>query len=190
MQKIDLNLRSYVKTYKNWINTNLCNDAIEAIKNEDWEKHKFYYSHTGDLISKSGNKELETLFIDPSKSKEIMQRIWDVYFRYITELQFPWFGGWNGFHQVRYNRYNEGQLMALHCDHIQDIFDGNRKGIPVLTALGLLNDDFEGGDFIIWDEKIELKKGDMVVFPSIFLYPHEVSEVTKGTRYSFVSWAW
>ena len=35
--------------------------------------------------------------------------------------------------------------------------------------------------------KIDLNKGDVVVFPSYFL--HRVSPVTKGTRYSVVAWA-
>jgi hypothetical protein len=32
--------------------------------------------------------------------------------------------------------------------------------------------------------------GDVIIFPSTFLYPHKVNEVKKGIRYSFVSWAW
>mgnify|MGYP001213588018 CR=1 FL=1 len=34
-----------------------------------------------------------------------------------------------------------------------------------------------------------LKKGDVVIFPSNFMYPHRVEKVTKGTRYSFVTWS-
>jgi predicted 2-oxoglutarate/Fe(II)-dependent dioxygenase YbiX len=30
----------------------------------------------------------------------------------------------------------------------------------------------------------------ILVFPSDFLYPHKVCEVTSGERFSFVSWAW
>ena len=57
----------------------------------------------------------------------------------------------------------------------------------------LLNEksEFEGGDFEMLvksnADKIELNKGDVVVFPSYFL--HRVSPVTKGTRYSVVAWA-
>ena len=39
-----------------------------------------------------------------------------------------------------------------------------------------------------WKE-IPLKTGDILLFPSTFMYPHEVKEARKGTRYSFVSWA-
>ena len=39
-------------------------------------------------------------------------------------------------------------------------------------------------------KKIDTKKGDLLIFPSNFLYPHEVEPVTKGVRYSYVSWIW
>jgi len=48
----------------------------------------------------------------------------------------------------------------------------------------------EGGDFILCGEKVDLKQGDCVIFPSVFLYPHEVTPVTKGSRYSWVLWSW
>jgi predicted 2-oxoglutarate/Fe(II)-dependent dioxygenase YbiX len=80
--------------------------------------------------------------------------------------------------------------MALHADHIHSMFDGERKGIPILSVLGVLNDDYEGGEFYLIDKKTDLSKGDIIVFPSNFMYPHKVEPVTKGTRYSYISWIW
>ena len=54
-----------------------------------------------------------------------------------------------------------------------------------------LNDNYEGGEFIMFDNhEIKFKQGDLIIFPSNFLYPHKVEPVIKGTRYSFVSWVW
>ena len=80
--------------------------------------------------------------------------------------------------------------MALHADHIHSMFDGERKGIPILSVLGVLNDDYEGDEFVLIDEKIDLSKGDIIIFPSNFMYPHKVEPVTKGIRYSYISWIW
>jgi predicted 2-oxoglutarate/Fe(II)-dependent dioxygenase YbiX len=81
--------------------------------------------------------------------------------------------------------------MKLHCDHIHSMFDGERKGVPTLSILGSLNDDYEGGDLVMWEtDKIQLKAGSIMIFPSNFMYPHRVDEVIKGTRYSYVSWVW
>ena len=86
--------------------------------------------------------------------------------------------------------YAENKKDALHADHIHSMFDGERKGIPILSVLGVLNDDYEGGEFVLIDEKIDLSKGDIIIFPSNFMYPHKVEPVTKGTRYSYISWIW
>ena len=79
--------------------------------------------------------------------------------------------------------------MQIHYDHIQTIFDGKRKGVPILSFVGLLNDNYKGGEFICREKEIKLKRGDILLFPSNFMFPHGVKEVTKGLRYSFVSWA-
>jgi PKHD-type hydroxylase len=50
--------------------------------------------------------------------------------------------------------------------------------------------DYEGGDLCLHlgsePEKMKKERGDVVIFPSYIL--HEVTPVTKGTRYSLVSW--
>jgi predicted 2-oxoglutarate/Fe(II)-dependent dioxygenase YbiX len=81
--------------------------------------------------------------------------------------------------------------MGVHADHVRNIFDGTRRGIPILTVLGALNDNYEGGELEFWeDEKIKLKAGEALIFPSNFLYPHQVLPITKGNRYSFAVWIW
>ena len=43
----------------------------------------------------------------------------------------------------------------------------------------------------MWDSKvIPLKQGELLIFPSNFMFPHKVEPVTKGTRYSYISWVW
>ena len=79
--------------------------------------------------------------------------------------------------------------MSPHHDHIRDFFEGQFRGIPVTSVIGTLNDDYEGGEFVFWgDYKVEIKKGSVLAFPSIYLFPHEVKPVTKGVRYSWISW--
>lgn len=45
----------------------------------------------------------------------------------------------------------------------------------------ILNDNFDGGDFLVFQHKLEAKKGRLLVFPSFLL--HAVSKITSGTRY-------
>ena len=113
---------------------------------------------------------------------------------YVRGLDFYWFSGWEGYTGIKFIRYFPGQEMKVHCDHIHSMFDGVRKGVPILSIIGHLNDDYEGGETYMFDDKdgdlLETEKGDLYVFPSCFLFPHYVTPVTKGTRYSYVSWVW
>ena len=162
---------------------------LDELTNTEWKIHQFHDPITGQLSSYDDDLSVthETLESD----QLIMPRLHGVLSRYMRVYNFPWFNSWNGYSKVKYHRYNEGEKMHLHCDHIHTIFDGERKGIPTLTMLGLLNDDFEGGDLLMYGyKKVDFKAGDLLIFPSNFMYPHEVTTITKGNRYSYVSWMW
>ena len=61
-------------------------------------------------------------------------------------------------HQLDLTSMKKIQLWQT-FDHIHSIFDGNIKGIPVLSVVGLLNDNYEGGDFVMFEDyKVSLKK--------------------------------
>jgi predicted 2-oxoglutarate/Fe(II)-dependent dioxygenase YbiX len=85
--------------------------------------------------------------------------------------------------------YEEGGFYKMHTDH-----HGNFP--RTLSVIIFLNNDYEGGKLNfhspLEDNKIflevEPKPGRLVMWPSNFLYPHSVSPVTKGKRYTIVSW--
>lgn len=189
---MSMNLKDYVKIYEDFIDESTCEVIRNQLDAANWETHSFYNAAQDKFIS--FEKELSVTNLDSKESKDLQNKMWfsiDKYIRSDFAFMGDWFSGWNGYSQVRYNRYNTGTQMKLHCDHIHSMFDGNRKGIPVLSILGALNDDYEGGELVFWgDQTIELKAGSLMIFPSNFMYPHKVVEVTKGTRYSYVSWVW
>lgn len=56
-----------------------------------------------------------------------------------------------------------------------------------------LNNKFEGGEFSFYlpDGKEYVypqNVGDLIMFPSSFMFPHKVNRITKGTRYALISW--
>jgi predicted 2-oxoglutarate/Fe(II)-dependent dioxygenase YbiX len=80
-------------------------------------------------------------------------------------------------------RYKEGQFYVQHTDHFLQA--------PRLVSCSFaLNDDYEGGEWGFFDREMVIKapKGAAVLFPSNFMYPHEIMPVTKGTRYSVITW--
>ena len=184
-------LQHYVKSFKGRINGDLCDTLIQEMKPIEFSQHTFNNKMTGKNKPRSGSKELSVSWDDcPSKSI-LTKELWYVIHDYLTYIDMPWFVSWSGYTPPRFNKYDEDKKMALHCDHIHSMFDGKTKGIPTLSVLGVLNDDYEGGEFIMFnDTEIKFSKGDIIVFPSLFLYPHKVEPVKSGTRYSYISWVW
>jgi Rps23 Pro-64 3,4-dihydroxylase Tpa1-like proline 4-hydroxylase len=80
-------------------------------------------------------------------------------------------------------RYKEGQFYVQHTDS----FKGQQRSV---SCSFLLNDDYEGGEFAFFDREIMIRggKGSIVMFPSNFMFPHEIMPVISGTRYSIITW--
>jgi len=59
-----------------------------------------------------------------------------------------------------------------------------------LSTILFLNDDFEGGQFVFPDLKINIRPepGLLIAFPSSEFYLHMVEPVISGNRYAMVNW--
>ena len=185
-----MEILDYVYT-TNVVSKQICKDILSVIKNQEWEKHKWYSNITNTSTSEE-TKELDVQPTSQSLQNILTPCIIEAgkqYNQKFSKKEAKLSQFINTFSPVRFNKYEKGTIMRKHYDHIHSIFDGNRKGIPVLSMLGVLNEDYEGGKFLIRDKEFKLKQGDMILFPSCFMFPHEVTEVTKGERYSFISWA-
>lgn len=183
----------YMKVYEGFIPSDLCKKTVKELRSfKDWVSH--YYENKEDYIS-YGKQEPQMRFgqglSDPWAIDQKTIAVLDEY-----QNDFDAASGIEGklvteVSSARYNKYPVGSLMRPHFDAIHTLFDGQRKGVPLLSVIGALNDDYEGGALVFNGVKeITLKAGSILVFPSTFLYPHEIKPITKGVRYSFVSWAW
>lgn len=89
--------------------------------------------------------------------------------------------------EVQIIKYEVGDYIVKHIDTTG--YDGKGDTLNRYYVLNIiLNDDFEGGDFLYYDEnnnpvKIENKTGIGLIFRTNIL--HEVKPVLKGVRYSF-----
>ncbi len=183
------NLKDYVIKYDKVFTTEFCQSCIKNLQKKNFEQHTFYNSLTNDYKTRSGNNELDITWDNIPEVPHIHEKLIELSTSYVRSFKFPWFQTIHQLTGVRFNKYLTSKMMAPHADHIHSIFDGQKKGIPIISMLGVLNEDYEGGEFIMFDDEvIKLKQGDLLIFPSIFLFPHKVNAVTKGTRYSFISW--
>ena len=189
------NLDHYIFHKNNFLDDVFCINSIISLEKNEWSKHQWYKAHTDNYYHESKEMEPETIeeFDDEifSINSVIIKKLRYALKEYINRLELEWFNSWTGYSAVKFIRYFAGQTMSNHYDGIESLFDGERKGIPTLSIIGTLNDNYEGGEFIICgDKKIDMKSGDLLIFPSTFLYPHKVDPVTNGIRYSYVSWTW
>ena len=173
---------------------NLCDFVVQEIEKREWKPHT-WYSATNNTFGSEETMELDVQGTSPELQQLLTPIIiqaggaYNQNFAFLNSEKTQQI--MNKFTTLRFNRYAPGQIMRQHHDHIHSIFDGKEKGIPVLSFILNFNDDYEGAKLFFWDDyELDLGKGDIVMWPSNFLYPHGVTEATKGKRYSAVTWAW
>lgn len=186
-------LTDYIHVHRGIIPGPACDRVVREIAGREWRPHS-WYRYGSDELSTEQTMELDVQDITPELQDQLTPYLVQAVSVYSARLAFP--GERTGqiinkLAGIRFNRYSPGQIMRRHHDHIHSLFDGTQKGIPVLSVVGNLNDDYEGAEFYFWDDHVvPLGKGDILMFPSLFMYPHGVREAVRGHRYSFVSWAW
>jgi PKHD-type hydroxylase len=84
----------------------------------------------------------------------------------------------------QFTKYEPSDHYSWHSD----LGDEDERVRRKLSLVVLLNDDYEGGDLQFFPSGIAIprRKGLVALFPSYLV--HRVAPVTRGTRYSLVSW--
>lgn len=86
---------------------------------------------------------------------------------------------YEAFNFVKYE--GAGTHFRIHADH-------GPTYVATVSAVAYLNDNYEGGEIFFPRFGVDFKpqQGDIVVFPSIFIYEHASREMIEGTKYSVV----
>ena len=101
----------------------------------------------------------------------------DSYYKFIDSRVFP---SKHAFEQIRIKRYNTGgkDRFDTHVD-VSDYSSARR----FLSFMFYLNDVSEGGETIFRDKKITPKKGSLLVFPPLWMYPHRGEPPLSNPKY-------
>ena len=201
-EAISTNLLDYIVKFDKAIPEDLCETIIEELNKDGWQRHKMY-DDLGNIIEldehgnsiRDGCQHLYS-YLNADRepclvAREIIMNILDNTAEKWHRLPLV-----EALHtdppnqkisQPRFNRYEDGECMPKHTDFII-----SGIGLSYLSMLFALNDstEFEGGDFVICEDYIvnDFNAGDILIFPSWIAYPHLVTPVTKGTRYTGISW--
>lgn len=193
MNNPNTQLKDLIHIERGLIPTNLCDYIVDEIEKKEWRPHSWYNNVQGTFGSEE-TKELDVQNITAEHQQLLTPFMISAGASYNAKYHFECertMQIMNKFSAIRFNRYSPGQIMRQHMDHIHSLWNTQDAGIPVLSFILNLNDDYEGADLYFWDDYIvPLGKGDIIMFPSLFLFPHGVTEATRGRRFSAVSWAW
>jgi hypothetical protein len=181
-------LEDFIKVYDNIITKDLCDKILDEYKNCDhWQQTLVgegiidTNSRNCSVVQLSSPEIIDNNFeIRKFIDVELHQQLLEVVKKYSEE-----FSQFAPSIDTGYDllRYETGQFYKQHTDS----FLQQQRSISCSICI---NDDYCGGEFAFFDREIMVKgeKGSVIVFPSNFMYPHEIMPVTKGTRYSIITW--
>ena len=186
-------LSDYIVVIRGIISKEMCQQVVDLYRdNEKWD-----WALTTGGLNLDARKVKQVRISDPAVRQQgsqydkmdaeifkVMSKAKDTYIRTLTEKRgiehVPNISSDEGYQILH---YSEGYYFKEHCD--------NNGGMSrILTCTLNISDDHDGGlfRFLRGEFDVRLNAGDAVLFPSNFMFPHEVTEITRGERYAIVTW--
>jgi hypothetical protein len=184
-----------INIYNKAIPEKICDDSIRTLEENLGEEFSFNWQPA--IVTESNEPLLEARFCVDFKvgHKNLGERninnsvFYDMHesvFRsiYPCALDYGsyWGVGINYFEVFNFVKYESpGHHFNIHADH-------GPAYVTTVSIVAYLNDDYEGGElhFPRFDLTIKPNKGDVVLFPSTFIYEHSSELMVSGTKYSVV----
>ena len=181
-------LQDFIIVYENIVPLDLCDEIIsEYGSSTEWVKTALQdgnvYSNLRNCTSVNVSLP-EVVGRNAEVRKKLDRKLFDCASNaiklYSTKYQFCNIEQDYGYELLK---YEVGQFFVEHTDSF--------KAIPRAVSCSFaLNDDYKGGEFAFFNGSVTTKipKGAALLFPSNFMYPHQIMPVTEGTRYSIITW--
>ena len=188
------NLEDFLQIYDDVLSVEDCNKILSEYQNTDeWQEScvgKMKADGRGNVNSdirnctEIGMSTKEAIEINDSVRRNLddmvfhgVKKVIDKYNKYVDTFSVDIDSGYTLL------RYKTGQFYKQHVD---SFIEQPRA----LSCSIQLNDDYEGGEFAMFNRDIMMRAnvGSAIVFPSNFMYPHEIMPVTQGNRYSIITW--
>ena len=179
-------MKQWIGYYKDIVSHETC----DSIMSEDWKwKASTYSSNKGEIENSSNRVVMDDCWITEKMKywKPLLDTTKQVIKLYKARHSCMKYFNPNRTTDFRINKYSGGGFMSEHIDNIHHSH-GQQYGYPSASCLFFLNDDYEGGEIVIADIMYKPEKGSAIIFPSNFMFPHFVDKVTKGERYSIITW--
>jgi len=174
-------ITDYIICFDNVLDNKTCEDIIKSSEDEN-----FTSAGTGETELKNNYRKCYDKYLNKKYDKILFKCTGEVINKY-TKIH-PYFTTGStmedtGYIHLLYKGSEEGEYKT-HVDH-HDLYP------RVLSISFILNDNYDGGDFVFFEKNsytVKKKKGSAVVFPSNFCFPHAVVPVKNGNRHSIITW--
>lgn len=194
-------ITDFVKYYPNIIERDICSLIVEELKDLEPDMGVVGSTRTNGLTCTSLHVEENNITwpLLADAIRKIKIKYVDEYPKYKKFINknsgeiydvFEDIGG-----KLLIQHYPENGNMGEHTDHSsQRNYIKTNKRIDTefshaqLSIIIMLNDDYNGGEFVIGDKVFEGESGAAIVFPAGFMYPHKVNIVRNGERWSCAAW--
>ena len=180
MSLVMVNLNHFIKIYENALDPNVCETLISIFDNDQIEKERFDDNGCPNFtrFNLTRNKNLS------SKINKLHDYIVGKTFKYkklyyncIDPRVFPEKNSYEQFHIKKYEIGGNDRFET----HV-DVTDST-SCFRFLSFLWYLNDVEIGGETVFTELKIKPKKGNLLIFPPLWMFPHKGNPPVSGPKY-------
>ena len=175
-------ISDYCVYIENHMPIKICDDLVdlfESVPSNKWNK----------TFNRSSGRPRFTEF-DITKESNLNEELYRNICKYLikavedyrTKVKF--FSTWNtinlNFQNIRIKRYlsEDAEQFDFHVDVANDINEGR-----YLSFQWYLNDVADGGETEFVNFKIKPKKGTLLMFPPMWMFPHKGNSLNSGRKY-------
>jgi hypothetical protein len=121
--------------------------------------------------------------LENSELYDLHEKVFQAVRQCVDDYSDSWGVGMRWYEAFNFVKYDgPGTHFKIHADH-------GPTYVCTISVVVYLNDDYEGGE--IWFPRmdnltIKPKAGDVLVFPSTFIYEHASQDIKSGVKYSVV----
>ena len=199
--KLKTNIIDFVKSYPNVLERDVCSLIVEELKDLEPDEKISGSTRVNGLTCTSVHAEEDNmtwpLLADAIRKTKI--KYIDEYPKYEKFINANSGEMYDVFEDISgkllIQHYPENGYMREHTDHSsQRNYIKTNKTIDLeyhhaqLSIIIMLNDDYDGGEFVVSEKSFKGETGTAIVFPSGFMYPHKVEQVKNGERWSCAAW--
>jgi len=173
-------LNDLIHVYEDGLEPEIC-DFLISLFDQTSDKHERYDNDGKPNFTQFNLTEYRELTYDINQvHNHIIKKIFtyrDKYYEFVDKRVFPEEHALEQFRIKKYNLGGEDQFDT-HVDVMT--FDTARR---FLSFMWYLNDVESGGKTVFRDFEIQPKKGTLVMFPPLWMYPHRGEPPMSGPKY-------